>query len=116
LREAAPAADEPQLRYFAALFLGTAEEELGHFDAAREQYKRAAALYPRAQAPYLALSALISRRGDRAGARNEVQRVFELPAAPPRRDDPWWDYTIFQARNVDALFKRLHELFPVPEP
>jgi len=116
LREAAPTADEPQLQYFAALFLGTAEEELGHYDTARALYKRAAALYPRAQAPYLALSALISRRGDRTGARNEVQRVFELAAAPPQRDDPWWDYAIFQARNVDALFKRLHESFPVPEP
>jgi tetratricopeptide (TPR) repeat protein len=116
LREAARTADEPQLRYFAALFLGTAEEELGHFDIARDLYERAAALYPRAQAPYVALSALSSRRGDRAGARNEVQRVFELPAAPAQRDDPWWDYAIFQVRNVDALFKRLYELFPVPEP
>jgi tetratricopeptide (TPR) repeat protein len=115
LRAAAPTAGEPQLLYFAALFLGTAEEELGRFDAARDQYKRAAALYPRAQAPYLALSALTSRRGDRAGARTEVQRVFDLPAQPAERD-PWWDYAVLQARNVETLFKRLHELFPPLEP
>ena len=109
-------ATEPLFRYFVALFLGTAEEELGDFNAAREQYGRAAALYPRAQSPYLALSALTTRQGDRAGARNEVQRVFDLPAEPPGRDDPWWDYSVLQVRNVDALFKRLHELLPPIEP
>jgi tetratricopeptide (TPR) repeat protein len=116
LREAALAADEPLLQYFAALFLGEAEEGLGNFDTARDQYKKAAALYPHAQSPYLALSALTMRRGDRAGARNEIQRVFELPADPPGRDDPWWDYGVVQARNVDALFRRLHEWLPVVEP
>jgi hypothetical protein len=45
-----------------------------------------------------------------------VQRVFDLPAEPPGRDDPWWDYSVLQVRNVDALFKRLHELLPPIEP
>jgi tetratricopeptide (TPR) repeat protein len=116
LRRAAPTADEPFLRYFTALFLGTAEEGLGRFDAAREQYMQAAALYPGAQSPYLALSALAARQGDHARARNEMQRVFALPTDVPARDDPWWTYNVFQARNVEVLFKRLHELFPVPEP
>jgi tetratricopeptide (TPR) repeat protein len=116
LRTIAPTADEPFLRYFTALFLGTAEEGLGRFDAAREQYMQAAALYPGAQSPYLALSALAARRGDHARARNEMQRVFELPTALPVRNDPWWTYSVFQARNVETLFKRLHDLLPVPEP
>jgi tetratricopeptide (TPR) repeat protein len=116
LRGVAPTADEPFLRYFTALFLGTAEEGLGRFDAAREQYMRAAALYPGAQSPYLALSALATRRGDQAEARNEMRRVFDLPTDLRVRNDPWWTYNVFQARNVEVLFKRLHELFPVPEP
>jgi hypothetical protein len=89
---------------------------LGRFDAAREHYMQAASLYPGAQSPYLALSALAARRGDHASARNEMQRVFELPTGLPARDDPWWTYSVFQARNVETLFKRLRELLAMPEP
>jgi hypothetical protein len=119
LRMTAPAPDEPVLRYFTALFLGAAEEGLGRFDSAREQYLRAAALYPGAQSPHLALSALTARLGDRSGAWTSMQRVFERSAGSAVRpvvDDPWWNYDVFQARNVETLFRRLHELLPVLEP
>jgi tetratricopeptide (TPR) repeat protein len=115
LRIAASSVDEPVLRYFTTLFLGAAEEGLGRFDSARDLYMQAAALSPGAQSPHLALSALTARRGDRAGAWTDMQRVFELPADLRVRDDPWWDYNVFQARNVEALFKRLYELLPVSE-
>jgi hypothetical protein len=57
------------------------------------------------------LSALARRRGDRAGALAEIRRVFELPASPPARDDPWWTYHAAQARNADALLDELRRPF-----
>jgi Flp pilus assembly protein TadD len=116
LRQAVMAMDEPPLVYVGVLLLGAAEEGLGHFEDARDQYARAAALHPSAQSPYLALSALATLRGDRAGALKEIQHMFDLPGDPPGRDDPWWDYRIVQARNVETLFDRLYERLPVLEP
>ena len=43
------------LRYYGELFLGAAEEALGHYDAARDAYQQAAALVSRPR----------SRRGSR---------------------------------------------------
>ena len=73
--------------------------------------RRAAQLYPGAQTPRLALSALARRRGDRLGAQTEIRRVFDLPASPPARDDPWWTYHTAQARNADALLEELRQPF-----
>jgi tetratricopeptide (TPR) repeat protein len=53
LRHALTELDDDQLRYYGALFPGAEEEALGRFDAAREAYQRAAAMYPGAQSPHL---------------------------------------------------------------
>ena len=111
LRLANGSAGEDLLRYYGALFLGAAEEALGDHAAASAAYREAARLYPAAQSPHLALSALARRRGDRAGALAEIRRVFELPASPPARDDPWWTYHGAQARNADALLEELRRPF-----
>ncbi len=51
--------DQPALsRYFHAMFLGTAEEAVARFDQAHDAYARASSIFPTAQSPYLALSAL----------------------------------------------------------
>src|SRR5262252_4818577 len=72
---AADTANEPtELQYFHA-------KSLGRVKQARESYTRAATLFPRAQSPYLALGALATRRGERATALKETQRLFDLPAA-----------------------------------
>jgi tetratricopeptide (TPR) repeat protein len=105
---AADTANEPtELQYFHAMFLGQAEESLGRVEQARESYTRASTLFPRAQSPYLALGALATRRGDRATALKETQRLFELPAAAVEVDEPWWSYRVIQARNADALLEAL---------
>jgi predicted Zn-dependent protease len=67
LRAAASQADDPLLHYFRAMFTGRAEEALGHVSGARDSYTQAASIYPRAQSPYVALSALAigSRRSRR---------------------------------------------------
>jgi len=101
---------DDQLRYDGELFLGASEESLGHADAAREAYAAAAALFPTAQSPHIALSALARRRGDRATALREIQFVFELQASPLSHD-PWWNYHTAQARNADELLTALRQPF-----
>ena len=53
--------DDGLLRYYAEMFLGAASESLGRNDSARVSYARAAALYPDAPSPRLALSQLALR-------------------------------------------------------
>jgi tetratricopeptide (TPR) repeat protein len=101
--------DQPQLtQYFHAMFLGTAEEALARFDQAREAYARASSVFPAAQSPYLALSALATRRGDRATAVKETERLFDLPAVAREPNDPWWTYHVWQAQDVPELFEQLY--------
>jgi tetratricopeptide (TPR) repeat protein len=111
LRVALEAEGDPLLRYYGELFLGAAEERLGHTDAARQAYADASALYPNAQSPHLALSALARRHGDRAIAFKEMQIVFELQHADEGPDDPWWTYYKSQARNADDLLDALWSPF-----
>jgi tetratricopeptide (TPR) repeat protein len=111
LRIALEVEDDPLLRYYGELFLGAAEQRLGHADAAREAYGEAGALYPNAQSPHLALSALARRLGDRATALKEMQIVFGLQHADEGPDDPWWTYYKSQARNADDLLNALWRPF-----
>jgi tetratricopeptide (TPR) repeat protein len=111
LRQALASIDDELLRYYGELFLGAAEEALGHFDAARDAYTEAAALSPSAQSPRVALSALARRRGDRVTALSEMKRVFELSSAESERDDPFWTYHTSQARNADDLMEQLQRPF-----
>jgi tetratricopeptide (TPR) repeat protein len=81
-----------QMLYFAQLFLGRAEEALGHHEAARTAFERASGLYPNAQSPRLALSQLSRRTGNRAAAQRELQIIAKLPSDERKREDPWWTY------------------------
>jgi tetratricopeptide (TPR) repeat protein len=111
LRLATTSAGEDLLRYYGTLFLGAALEALGDDGGASVAYTTGAELYPAAQSPRLALSALARRRGDRPGALTEIRRVFDLPASAAARDDPWWTYHTAQARNADALLEELRQQF-----
>ena len=109
LRRALPSLDgDDELVYDGELFAGAEEEAVGNYDAAREAYARAQALFPGAQSPLLALSQLARRRGDRPAALGAIQQVFDLP--PPgaeERDDPWWRYHKAQARSAEAWIEAL---------
>jgi hypothetical protein len=109
LRLAAAQAQGAQLRYYAELFLGRAEQSLGNRDAARDHYTRAAALYPAAQSPLLALGLLARQHGDRTGALGALRQLLVPP--PRGRDpaDPWWAYYQWQNQNSDMLFRELDE-------
>ena len=103
--------EEDVLRYYATLFLGGAEEDLGRYDESRGAYEQAAALFPKAQSPLLGLSELARRHGDRRSALEAMQKVFDLPAFENDRLDPWWGYHVFQARNADRLLEDLWKPF-----
>ena len=111
LRQVVGSVDEDVLRYYGELFLGAEEEALSQFDPAFAAYQRAAALYPAAQSPWLALSSLGRRRGDRAEAQRALQHLFDLPSSAGGADDPWWTYYVAQARDVDALLDSLRRPF-----
>ena len=78
--------------YFAYLFLGRDYEALGDYDRARSELQHAAALYPNAQTPHLALSQIERRTGHRAAAQQQLQLLARLPNAQRQREDPWWSY------------------------
>lgn len=107
---------ESLLRYYGSLFLGAAEEKLGHVDAAKVAYERAAMLYPSAQSPLLGLSELARRAGHRDDALKAMERVYGLERISPSDGDPWWRYTYVQGRNADALIDALQKPFRLADP
>jgi tetratricopeptide (TPR) repeat protein len=116
LRRANAAAPDDLMKYYAAMFLGGAEEALGNYDQADDLYSRASALYPNAQSPHVAHSQLARRRGDWAGAVAGIERVFELAAHYPDGDDPWWTYDIVAGRNAETLLDELKQMFREAQP
>ena len=113
LQLAVTASTDRLLQYFASLYLGAAEERLNQVEEARRLYRHAAELYPKAQSPRLALSALAWRRGEPETALSEIQSVGgpSGAAATSRHDDPWWDYYTLPERDVDTLFDALRRPF-----
>lgn len=110
LRAASESLADAEQRYYSDLFLGAEEEALGRFEAARAAYERARQEYPRAQSPYLALSELARRTGDRAGALRAAEEMFDL-SKDPARNDPWWSYFVVGARNAEDWLDELRRPF-----
>jgi tetratricopeptide (TPR) repeat protein len=116
LRRVTAAAGDPVTQYYAWLFRGVEEQSLGRLDLARESFDKAAGLYPRAQSPYLALSQLARRSGDRPGAHRAIQRVLALSADDRKREDPWWTYLAGSAANAQTLLSQTRAaLFLTPQ-
>jgi VWFA-related protein len=105
------AADDGLLGYYAEMFLGAAAESLGRHELARSSYTRAAALYPGAPSPRLALSRLALSGSDRAAALAALREA--LQPGHEDRDDPLWRYHVVQGRGADAWLARLHESLAV---
>ena len=113
LQRASASTTNPLIRYDASLFLGADEEALGHADRARDAYETASTLFPLAQSPYLALSQLAWRGGDRAGALRAIQPVMTFPGGAEDRRDPWWEYYEGTGRDAESLLDLLHALFQI---
>jgi cytochrome c-type biogenesis protein CcmH/NrfG len=108
----AAAGDEPLVEYYRALFLGRELDATGAGEQARRSYHRAAELFPRAQAPYIALSEAAMRTGDRVTARSAMQVVWQLSAGSPEDDDPLWEYHFAAGRSGQALLDTINVMFP----
>lgn len=80
------------MAYFRHLFLGTEYRALGKAEEASAAFERAAALYPTAQSPLIALIDSVRRAGNRAAAADLLRRLEALPRDAERRVDPWLDY------------------------
>ena len=99
LRRAAMEADNRLLQYYSQMFLGAEAGALDLVEESRGAYERASDLYPWAQSPYLGISALAARTGDRAEALSAVAPVLNGDE-PLLADDPWWTYYTSQARDL----------------
>lgn len=93
---------DPVLQYYAALFLGHEQALTGEPDAARLSFARAHELYPAAQSPLLAMSAVSRRLGDSAGAQAALKQLLDLSPEPDARTDPWWWYQTAHVRDAGA--------------
>jgi tetratricopeptide (TPR) repeat protein len=109
LKRAATAATTPVQRYYARLFLGDALEATNQREEARAAYTEAAALFPRAQSPRLALSELAARYGDRDIVAEAMTSVVARPDEETEQDDPWWSYARSSGRDSEAMMEEARE-------
>jgi hypothetical protein len=109
--QTAAAVTDPQTQYYAALFLGNELAALGRTADARKQFERAAALYPAAQSPLLALSELAHSDGDLRNAAIEIERAFAVAANGRRRNDPRWKYDLVPGNQATALLLEMRKAF-----
>lgn len=112
LRQALSSVREPILDYFARMFLGAEEEALGRTSEARALYQQAAKVYPRAQAPRVALSQLAHKSGNRADAREILDVMFERGSQINGDDDPWWFYQRSAGRMANEWREATYRLLP----
>jgi tetratricopeptide (TPR) repeat protein len=108
LRRATMETGNRLLLYYGNMFLGTEADALTLVDEARQAYQRAGELYPLAQSPRLALSALAVNTGNRADALSLIEPVLRADDPQPG-DDPWWSYYISQARDLEGVVAALYE-------
>ena len=111
LRQVVMSSTSDLTRYYCELFLAKVEESLGELDAAARGYERASSLFPNAQSPLVALTALARRRGGRRATIMAAEKVFELPQDDEEAWDPWWTYYISQELNADDLIDDLRRPF-----
>jgi len=103
------ATEDPVVGYYAAMFLGQAEEARGRYEEARKEYEHAAALFPQAQSPLLALGALADRTGDRRAVGRHASQLWSLPSDGEHRYDPWWSYD-GGPRDGESLLRQVYRV------
>ncbi len=94
------------LSYYRSLFLGRAYDRTGKRAQARQSYEAAAQLFPGAQSPWLALSALAAGIGDAEGSRAALERIIQRTHA---LHDPWWHYDACSGRNATRIYQDFAE-------
>ena len=94
------------LSYYRYLFLGRAYHRMGKFGEARKSYEAASQLFPDAQSPWIALSALAAGIGDGEGSRAALERISQRTHA---LHDPWWHYDACSGRNATRIYREFAE-------
>jgi tetratricopeptide (TPR) repeat protein len=116
LRGLPEAAPSPALKYIASMFYGDAAEGASRIDDARTAYARAAALFPSAQPPRLALSHLAWQTGERTVAGEQLDTMFTQAAVADPDVDPMLAYASLQGREADAWLADSRQRFAQPGP
>jgi tetratricopeptide (TPR) repeat protein len=96
-------------KYLAELLVGSIHQRAQRFADARASFERAAALYPTAQSPLVALSQVARASGNRAEAVGLIERLTALPRDVDQRVDPWWDYEGRAVRDFGPLLDDLRD-------
>jgi hypothetical protein len=110
LRTARKGERDRQRLYLIELFLGREEQTLGRRNEARRHFENAAALYPNAQSPRLALSLLARQAGDRKTALLLLQQVNAPSATSVDASDPFWFYHEHHADDADTLMEQMRTM------
>lgn len=113
LRLVTASTEDPRLSYYGHLFLGGALDRQRDAAGATAAYERAAALFPKAQSPRLAISQLQARAGDRRAALESAMSTLGRQAEFD--DDPLWTYDVSAGRDANALLIRMYAAL-APEP
>jgi tetratricopeptide (TPR) repeat protein len=111
LQAAMAAVTDPQMQYYAALFLGNELAVLGKTADARKQFERAAAIFPAAQSPLFALSQLAHSNHDIQNASIAIEQAFAVAAGGRRGDDPRWKYDLTPDDQVAELLLEMRKTF-----
>lgn len=98
------ATDDLTLQYWTALFRGRALAALSKPDEAEAAFRHAAALYPAAQTPAIALVPLLLKQ-------NRMDEALEWSTVARRQGsaalDPWWQYRSGDLRFVPGWIREL---------
>jgi tetratricopeptide (TPR) repeat protein len=111
LSNAAESLKDPQLLYYAELYLGSELAISQQKKEALDHYERAASICPKAVAPLLGMSFLARSNNDTGGALNAVTRMLALRADASEPNDPWWAYDIAHVRDADALIAEMYSAY-----
>lgn len=107
LTAALAASRDPVVRFYAHLFAGRANRELGRGEAAARHYREALALFPEAQSALLGASQTALLGGDVSAALAHVRRLGEAGSRTDAITDPWWMYRVGAGRNTNALLEEM---------
>jgi tetratricopeptide (TPR) repeat protein len=104
----AAASRDAFVRYNGLLLLARVNADAGRPGEAERCYRRAAAVFPDAQAPIIGLSLLDDDAGQPVAALDGLRSTRSNVAIPPPERDPWWVYyqgaDRFAAAHLDQLY------------
>ena len=113
LNELRPASESTDslMSYYGHMLIGREQNALTRVTEARVAYEKAVKLFPRAQAPLLALSEIEMRSGNRAEARRWLDEALKTQEGTPEFRDPWVSYTETAGRVGSALLAAIGAAF-----